>query len=70
MPSDVDGTETAVFCNKVLDAESRVLCRYLDAVMIKYHEGCFALQMAVVLDSRKMVWTPRDNHTCWLATAL
>lgn len=35
MPSDFNGSETAVFFNTVLGADSQILSRYLDAVMIK-----------------------------------
>ncbi len=35
MPSDFDDTETAVFCNRVLGAESQMLSRYPDAVMMQ-----------------------------------
>ena len=35
MPSDFNGSETAVFFNTVLGADSQMLSRYLDEVMIK-----------------------------------
>ncbi len=81
MPSQFDCTETAMFCNTVLGAESRVLCKHLDAMMMKDDAGGFVLQMTVVFDRKIMV---RDlgmsvcahklhmhgDQNCWLATAL